>query len=1062
VPWHYWKTSVEWCRGIDGGARWKGFGAAGTCQKTRDVGGAYVLPRFHRFGAAPGIGNGDADPPAFERVDLDPANPPVTGTYTHAYVDRFGDARTVVRTFDEEMTNFANWYAYYRTRATAVKTASSLAFAGLDARHRIGLHALNPEAGALPFVNVAAFGDAQRAAWYARLFRLGADGGTPILDAMARVGEYYRSGELGGGDVVATDPVVLSCQAHWHVLFTDGITEQGNPRTSYPNQDDVIPPLPADVVVHVDPVTGKAHRQGDPWPPLFRENAAGIANSIADYATYYWATDLRARLDDDVPTSDRDPAPWQHVNFAALAFGVAGKLPAGTTGAVEDRLRTGDLSWPRIEASPTSECRREAPPNACPDASGVDDLWHAAVNGRGRYVAARSVPEIRSGLGHLLQDVSGQAGSRAGIAFPGVNLSAAGNVAYRVRFEPGWAGSLAKVEVDPATGAEVRELWRASDQLATQLTVVPGTRDRPWETERRIVTLTSDGARVPFRWDNLSPDQRASLGATGARQRAVVDFLRGDRTHEGTGTGEFRIRNGPLGDIVGSQAVYVGKPGQPFQDAGDPGYSAFVAARASRPGRVYVGANDGMLHAFDDATGSEAWAFVPRAMFAVDAGADRCSLRGLAYPDVGAGPGQTCATDEVFRHRYYVDASPRVADVDFGRGAGTTPAWAPDWRTIVVGGLGKGGRSYYAIDVTDPAAIDGETAAADRILWEFTNADMGYTYGAPLVAKTHAHGWVVIVSGGYNNASGEGRLYFLDPRTGRPRPIGPGRDYVGTGSGNPETPSGFVHLSGYTPDYRNQFVEQIYGGDLHGNLWRIDVSDPDPERWKVEKLALLSDPGGRPQPVTTPPQIEVDAATGVDRWVFVGTGRLLHPDDAGDTQTQSMYAIRDGTGAAPGPISAPVTRGSDPATGLVAVTGNDGLATTPEKGWYDDLPPGQRIVIPVQAEASLVAYAASLPRGDDPCTPGRPGAVRAREFSRGRSLLQATSGGGLVESVAIDDGIAGLAIVAVPPGGSPSAAAAPDVRVAVTRQRDAALRLLPVRLPATPARHRMSWRLIPG
>ena len=112
-------------------------------------------------------------------------------------------------------------------------------------------------------------------------------------------------------------------------------------------------------------------------------------------------------------------------------------------------------------------------------------------------------------------------------------------------------------------------------------------------------------------------------------------------------------------------------------------------------------------------------------------------------------------------------------------------------------------------------------------------------------------------------------------------------------------PSGLAHLAGYTKNFHNQLAEQIYGGDLLGNFWRFDVSDPDPNHWTVGQLASLVDGVGAPQPVTTPPQIEIDITNDIDRWVFVGTGKLYDPSDLTNTQIQTMYAIRDGTQDAP-------------------------------------------------------------------------------------------------------------------------------------------------------------------
>ncbi|TMH09094.1 MAG: hypothetical protein E6H67_00075, partial [Betaproteobacteria bacterium] len=266
----------------------------------------------------------------------------------------------------------------------------------------------------------------------------------------------------------------------------------------------------------------------------------------------------------------------------------------------------------------------------------------------------------------------------------------------------------------------------------------------------------------------------------------------------------------------------------------------------------------------------------------------RTGLGALAYQD-GALP--------AFRHHYYVDLTPKIADVDFNAPSGD------QWRTLLVGGLGKGGNRYFALDVTDPSAVTTEAAAATEVLWEFppvgdTAIDMGYTYGKPIIAKTRAlfnGAWVVMVGSGYNNPSGVGKLYFLqasDPTHYK---------MMSTGAGSAGSPAGLAHPAGYTQDFHNQLAEQIYAGDLLGNFWRFDVSDTTSDtHWSVGQYAQLIAPGGGGlQPVTTPPEIKIDVSNGIDRWVFVGTGKLYDESDLADSQLQTMYAFRDGTASAP-------------------------------------------------------------------------------------------------------------------------------------------------------------------
>ena len=244
------------------------------------------------------------------------------------------------------------------------------------------------------------------------------------------------------------------------------------------------------------------------------------------------------------------------------------------------------------------------------------------------------------------------------------------------------------------------------------------------ETKRRIVTInSSSGAKVPFRFANLSGTQLASLAPTATQQQKIIAYLRGGNTYggqfiEGTGIGQFRERSGPLGDISNAQAVIVPPtatldtsvtpnvwvPTLPYDDATDPGYSTYAlgVANRTRGTRIVAAANDGMVHVFDAGPvnpvaaggGQEVYAFIPKALFRGVAGAkateDTTAIQALTYQDGGV---------PIYKHHMYVDSSPRVADVDFGNGSG-------DWHTIIVGGLGKGGNSYYALDATNADATD--------------------------------------------------------------------------------------------------------------------------------------------------------------------------------------------------------------------------------------------------------------------------------------------------------------------------------------------------------------------
>jgi type IV pilus assembly protein PilY1 len=315
-------------------------------------------------------------------------------------------------------------------------------------------------------------------------------------------------------------------------------------------------------------------------------------------------------------------------------------------------------------------------------------------------------------------------------------------------------------------------------------------------------------------------------------------------------------------------------------------------------------------------------------------------------------------------------------------------------------------------------------------LWEWRNPDNddivdavtgmhrlqnwpGYTYGRPVIVKTRAFGWTVLVTSGYNNKSGLGKLYFLNPQTGALMHT------MTTTAGSPGDPSGFAQIHAFVKDFRNQVAEQVYGGDLMGNLWRFDVSGPTTASWKVDKLATLVDTQSpaQPQPITTAPQIEIDLNNGVDRYVLIGTGRLLDTTDLtapSPPQMQTMYAIRDGTIDTPKPSSdLPIVPRDPGVLEPISVDDISAIAGGAPNGWYHDLPyldatTAERIVVDVAADVNVAAYIGTqVP--NDPCIISLPASLYARDYTSARSLLE--SGGSTVASILWDKGAVGGTLV---------------------------------------------------
>jgi hypothetical protein len=174
-----------------------------------------------------------------------------------------------------------------------------------------------------------------------------------------------------------------------------------------------------------------------------------------------------------------------------------------------------------------------------------------------------------------------------------------------------------------------------------------------------------------------------------------------------------------LGDIIHSTPIIVGPPPF-FYSFSD--YRTFKDDYGSRASRVYVGSNDGAMHAFDLETGVEQWRFYPESSHAFlnsaddDASADMCDA-------------------DNYCHHYTVDSSPVASDIYSSAG----------WKTILVTGLREGGESYFALDITSGNSF--------AYLWQFTDSDgeLGQSWAEPTIDRVHGPAWAVFFSSGYSS-----------------------------------------------------------------------------------------------------------------------------------------------------------------------------------------------------------------------------------------------------------------------------------------------------------------------
>lgn len=617
------------------------------------------------------------------------------------------------------------------------------------------------------------------------LYGLDSTGYTPLRSALKALGQYYSSEESSalGASPYADAASGGECQQAFAIAMTDGYWNGSSPDVG--NQDGT---------------------EGEPY-------ADGYGDTLADVAMKYYKTDLAPGLEDTVPTNSCDAASHQHMVTYAVSFGVAGTLDPEV---YHPCLLDGSTpQWP----DPTTGC------DSCPKK--IDDLWHAAVNGRGLFFSASNPQELIDSLRELMENIESRISSGASATVNGEELGT-DTVLYQSSYVSDVStGTVTAYPVDPLTGEIQREsddiLWDASDQLQM---ISPD--------NRRIVTYDGGNGGIPFQYASLTPDQKSALDpgwqldSTLAENR--VRYIRGEEI-EG-----FRSRSRKLGDIV---------------------HSAPLLVRNT----IFAGANDGMLHAFDAAYGTERFAYVPNLVFS--------NLAALSTPG--------------YSHLFYVDSTPSAA-----MGVGNDP------KTLLVGGFGKGGRGYYALDITNADNIQAgssESDAAAMVLWEYprsgvTDDDLGFTFSKPFVVESYSatYPWVILFGNGYDSPNGHAILYALDLEGNVVKKIDTG---VG-GCNGLSTPSVVDVDNDYKADY-------AYAGDLKGNLWKFDFRDPNPDNWAVafgdgvSPQPLFQATG---QPITSKPDVMRHCQKHGYMVVFA-TGKYLGDSDRADTSVQTIYGIWD-------------------------------------------------------------------------------------------------------------------------------------------------------------------------
>ena len=532
------------------------------------------------------------------------------------------------------------------------------------------------------------------------------------------------------------------------------------------------------------------------------------------------------------------------------------------------------------------------------DAVNNNTEWTGTPDGAdpSNYFLASQPEKLIKAIHNIFQVVSSNSGTISGVTLTSTRIATESAYVYQPGFDPSkWSGSLLKLKLlykDETGRVEISDSTDPVWDAGTVLTGREGQAANPSPAARKIYTskAAADGSgftTVEFAWGNLTATQQTALSTdpvtgeanTGEIGPKRVNFLRGVRSDEvGFENGIFRSRDRVLGDIINSNPTWVGAPASYV--TGD-GYAEFYAEHKSRVGVVYVGANDGMLHAFKADTGVEMFAYVPDALI----------------------PALNQLTNPAYAHRPYVDGQMVVQEAEVNG----------NWKTVLVSGMGGGAQGVFALDVTNPVGF----AAGSGALWEFTDrhdGDMGNLMGAPAIAKFKIEGsdgglpkykhFVVVPSGlnnylddGSKSDAGEGVLFLLSLDKVASQPWKEGINYYKFTTPVKETSMANGLSSPGLVTGNDGAVRFAYAGDLQGNLWRFDFTGDAPWKEAVDTSPVFTakDAAGQRQPITQEPKIVFSPGGGYV--VLFGTGKFVDHADvlAPNFQTQSYYAIYDTT-----------------------------------------------------------------------------------------------------------------------------------------------------------------------
>jgi len=576
-----------------------------------------------------------------------------------------------------------------------------------------------------------------------------------------------------------------------------------------------------------------------------------------------------------------------------------------------------------------------------------------------------------------------------------------------------WRGHLSKFELSSA-GALGAMKWDAGLKL-----------DAKTESSRKIWTVAKE-AGLTTSINNFTTSNLAALkvalwensGTTPTNDQVskLIKFTRGIDSYDENTNGNITEKRWKLGDIYNSRLTVVGPTNSSmsslvtrsntaafYRKANN--YTNFMAGNtcggkcSTRREMVYVGANDGMLHAFNSTTGEEEWAFIPPPMLQ--------SLKSV----ISVTANSTSAI-------YGVDGSPIVQDVYYDNA----------WRTILISGMGRGGFGYFALDITNPSIplflFAFENKPSDSMIYhwdssgtrttkyyppvtatidsQYDYSKLGETLSTPVIIPMPfgtGTKWVAAFGAGYNagvSSKYGSSIYVIDlENQGK---VLKRIDLTDVNSEITDSianamPADLVSITPDTTSKANYKGAMLYGADLEGKQWKINLTNKGTlYEYSPMFNAEATMDNDRMEFFQITPTLGGDKKV----WTFYGTGNQQRLQSIRASTQNRLYGLRDDNF----PLFKQVSPNNTASTSLKDVSASGACPSNTDLGWFLDLLANEKITGKLGIFNDIVYASRYTPKAGQICSPGQAALTE-----------HATACGGQTRRTELGDGIATGAVI---------------------------------------------------